>query len=171
MYENNKSDRAEYDILGLLNGDLDYDYKGMCNELIEKIGEILTSYLDSGLSCKEYLNRVDNLGLFKEKCKRIFMRMQDAKDASFYAEKEFRLWWLQLQDCPIKEESRFTRPSRMIVPYVNLSFGGQNLPIKEVILGPGFENADEKVEELKGDLERMGYSGVIVSKSRIPYRR
>lgn len=171
LYENNKCDRDECDILGLLNGDLEYDYKGLCSDLIKKIGEILTSYLDSGLSCKEYLNRVDNLGLFKEECERIFMRMQDAKDASFYAEKEFRLWWLQLRDRPIKDEFRFTRSSRMIVPYVNLSFGSQKLPIKEVILGPGFENADEKVEELKEDFERMGYSGVLVSKSRIPYRR
>ena len=59
----------------------------------------------------------------------------------------------------------------MIVPYVNLSFGSQKLPIKEIILGPGFENADEKVEELKVDLERMGYRDVLVSKSKIPYRR
>ena len=65
-----------------------------------------------------------------------------------------------------KKIGLFSRNNR-IIPYVDLEFGDEKLPISEIIVGP--DNKIEVVENIKEVLLLLGYSNVNVKLSEIPY--
>jgi hypothetical protein len=156
----------------LLNGFLEYNYYEVYKDLIDGINEILRNYISSSLSVNEYFNRIDNTNFFKEKTQRLFMRMQDLKDSSFFEEKEFRLFWQQLKDNTIKKVSTFERNKR-IIPYIDLSFGNEKIPIKEIILGPALTEKEDKIENIRDVLSCYGYdlTEITITESNLPYRK
>ncbi|MFN3784636.1 MAG: DUF2971 domain-containing protein [Spirosomataceae bacterium] len=165
LYKFNEGD------FNLLHGYLEYNYDIVYKDLIEIITKLLRNFVLSNLSVDEYFNRVDNLKHYDDTTRRLFMRMQDLKDSSFFEEKEYRLFWLQHKKDPIKNISTFERNKR-IVPFVDLKFGDTKIPIKEIILGPCLTEKEEKKENIIEVLERYGYdiSTITISESKLPYR-
>lgn len=166
LYEFNTGD------FNLLNGFIEYNYVEVFKDLIEIINSLLRNYVQSNLNVDEYFNRVDNLSYFKENTQRLFMRMQDLKDSSFFEEKEFRLFWQQLKTNPIKKVGTFERNKR-IIPFVELSFGTRKIPIKEIILGPALTEKEDKIENIIDVLNCYGYDikTIAISHSKLPYRK
>ena len=166
MFEYNRNLlNMEASFPGLLQGDVDYNYENVCKDVMNMTKQLVKSFLGSRSSVESFINEESKYH-FKEKCMRMFMRLQDAKDSSFYAEKEFRLYWNQEE--PIKEVKTFSRRSR-IVPYVTLTSEAK-LPIKEILLGPALDDPEARITEIKYILKAYGYKDVNVVQSKIPYR-
>jgi len=100
------------------------------------------------------------------------MRIQDLKDSSFFEEKEYRFFWMQDTNEPIKEIKSFER-NRTYVPYIELNFGKDIIPIEEVIIGPAISDKIFAKENVTDALKHNGYdiSEVKISSSTIPYRK
>lgn len=150
---------------GLLQGDVEYSFEIVCNDAMRMTKDLVKAFLESGENVEVFIGQETKYH-FKEKCMRIFMRLQDAKDASFYAEKEFRLYWNQIDHQ--KPFDTFPRSSRLI-PFVSLTCD-EKLPIKEILLGPALDDPETRIMEIKDVLKQYGYPIVNVEQSRIPYR-
>jgi len=150
---------------GLLQGDVEYNFETVCNDAMRMTKDLVKAFLKSGENVEVFIDQESKYH-FKERCMRIFMRLQDAKDASFYAEKEFRLYWNQKDHQ--KPFDTFSRSSRLI-PFVSLSCD-ENLPIKEILLGPALDDPETRIMEIKDILKQYGYTIVNVEQSSIPYR-
>lgn len=166
MFEYNKKRlNMESTFPGLLQGSVEYNYEMVCKDAMKMTKDLVKSFLESGESIEGFTDNEMKYH-FKEKCMRVFMRLQDAKDASFYAEKEFRLYWNQ--DEQIKEVKTFSRKTR-IVPYVSLTCE-EKLPIKEILIGPALDEPETRINEIKYVLKGFGYPDINVEQSKIPYR-
>lgn len=156
----------------LLHGPLEYNYEKVYNDIYIKIEELIHDYLISNISLEQYFNRIDKNNFFKDKSKRIYMRIQDLKDSSFFEEKEFRLFYQILNDVKDKEISTFERNKR-IIPFVSLEFGDKKIPIKEIILGPSLSDKEDKKENIIEVLKHFGYNTneIKIHNSELPYRK
>ena len=151
---------------GLLQGDVEYNFELVCKDAMNMTKSLVKSFLESKAKIEDYISKESEYH-FKDSCMRIFMRLQDAKDASFYAEKEFRFYWNQIDH--VKPYKTFSRSTR-IVPYVSLSCE-EKLPIKEIILGPALDDPETRIMQLRDILRHYGYpSDVNIVQSSIPYR-
>ena len=150
---------------GLLQGDVEYSFENVCIDAMRMTKNLVKAYLKSGENVEDFIGQETKYH-FKERCMRIFMRLQDAKDASFYAEREFRLYWNQKDQQ--KTVDTFSRSSRL-VPFVSLTCN-EKLPIKEILLGPALDDPETRIMEIKDVLKLYGYPIVNVEKSKIPYR-
>ena len=150
---------------GLLQGDVEYSFENVCKDTMRMTKNLVKAYLKSGENVEGFIGQESKYH-FKERCMRIFMRLQDAKDASFYAEREFRLYWNQKEKH--KTVDTFARSSRL-VPFVSLACD-EKLPIKEILLGPALDDPETRIMEIKDVLKLYGYPIVNVEKSKIPYR-
>lgn len=155
----------ELDFPGLLQGDVEYSFETVCKDAMRMTKDIVKAYLESGENVEDFIGQESKYH-FKERCMGIFMRLQDAKDASFYAEREFRLYWNQKDQQ--KTVDTFPRSSRL-VPFVSLTCD-EKLPIKEILLGPALDDPETRIMEIKNVLKLYGYPIVNVEKSKIPYR-
>ncbi len=150
---------------GLLQGDVEYSFETVCKDVMWMTKNLVNAYLESGEDVVDFIGQESKYH-FKEKCMRILMRLQDAKDASFYAEREFRFYWNQKDQQ--KKVDTFQRSSSL-VPFVTLTCD-EKLPIKEILLGPALDDPETKIMEIKHVLKLYGYPFVNVEKSKIPYR-
>lgn len=150
---------------GLLQGDVEYSFETVCKDVMWMTKNLVNAYLESGENVVDFIGQESKYH-FKERCMRIVMRLQDAKDASFYAEREFRFYWNQKDQQ--KEVDTFPRSSRL-VPFVSLSCD-EKLPIKEILLGPALDDPETRIMEIKHVLKLYGYPIVNVEKSTIPFR-
>ena len=150
---------------GLLQGDVEYSFETVCKDVMRKTKNLVQAYIKSGENVEGFISQESKYH-FKEKCMEILMRLQDAKDASFYAEKEFRFYWNQKDQQ--KKVDRFPKPSRL-VPFVSLTCD-EKLPIKEILIGPAIDDPEASIMSIEDALNKYEYSDVKVEKSKIPYR-
>ncbi len=150
---------------GLLQGDVEYSFETVCKDVMRMTKNLVKAYLESGENVEGFISQESKYH-FKEKCMSIIMRLQDAKDASFYAEKEFRLYWNQKDQQ--KKVDRFPKPSRL-VPFVSLTCD-EKLPIKEILIGPAIDDPEASIMSIEDALNKFEYSNVKIEKSKIPYR-
>jgi len=167
LYKNNDENNE----FRLLHGHLEYDYSKVYKDVYTKILDLVRDFNISGLTCLEYLNQVDKVKLIDSECQRIFMRLQDLKESSFFEEKEYRLFWMENADAKLKEVKSFQR-NRAYVPFVELFFGNELLPIEEIIIGPSILDKSYALENVTDALKHNGYdvSQIKLSNSKIPYR-
>ena len=166
LFKFNDADEDTTFVKGMLHGNVEYDEQLLQNELISKIENLLEKCEKSGKNIQDFFDCVSNLNDFNKDCRRIFCRCQDAKDRRFQSEKEYRIYWMQESNNRNKKIGLFSRNNR-IIPYVDLEFGDEKLPISEIIVGP--DNKIEVVENIKEVLLLLGYSNVNVKLSEIPY--
>ncbi len=152
-------------IEGLLHGYVEYDEDKLIDEVKQKIDVILEECKGSKKSPKEFFDSVTLSKRFVEKCIRIYMRCQDAKDASYSGEKEYCLYWQQKKDNLLKAMN-VTIDDGRIIPYVNLELGKDKLPITEIIVGPQCDDA--VVENIQEVMDVLGYKDFLVKRSAIP---
>ncbi len=168
LYQNNTTSQN----FSLLNGSLDYDYHRVCYDVRRKILDICKLYLESDMRFEEFSNQVDKLNTLNDICEQIFFRIQDLKDSSFFEEKEFRLFWQQDTKGQGKKVNTFEKNKR-IIPFVELDFGNNKIPIKEIIVGPAVHEKQETIEGIKKVLEHYGLdvNSINIVASKIPYRK
>ncbi|PDP72726.1 hypothetical protein [Porphyromonas gingivalis] len=142
-------------------------YKDIYNHILD----ILKDYRDSGCLFKDYTNLVDKVDFLQKSCEKIFMRMQDLKDGSFWEEKEYRFFLMQSSNNPRKKTEYFERRWAYI-PYVELSVGQSKFPIKEIIVGPTARDQNMLIESIKDCLRSNGYdiSTIQILASKAPLR-
>ena len=166
LFKVNDIDKDSTYVSGMLHGNVEYDEQLLQDELIVKIEKLLEKYEKSGKNIQDFFDCVSNLNDFNKDCREILCRCQDAKDGKFQSEKEYRIYWMQESNNRYKKIGLFSRNNR-IIPYVDLEFGDEKLPISEIIVGP--DNKTEVVENIKEVLLLLGYSNVNVKLSEIPY--
>lgn len=149
---------------GLLHGYVEYDENKLVNDIKRQIDELLEDCKASHRSPNELLDSVSLSEHFAESCIRIYMRCQDAKDASYSSEKEYCFYWQQKKDNSLKAVDLAFEKGR-ILPYVNLEFGKERLPITEIIVGPRCD--DSVLDDIRQVMEVMGYKDLTIRKSEI----
>lgn len=155
----------------LLHGPIEYNDKIVYQDIYNHILDILKDYRESGHQFKDYTNLVDKIDFLQKSCERIFMRMQDLKDGSFWEEREYRLFVMQSASNPHKETKYFERRWAYI-SYVELSAGQSRFPIKEIIVGPTARDQGMLIESIKDCLRSNGYdiSTIQIIASEAPLR-
>lgn len=163
------SDKNESGVSGFLWGKVEYNMSTLKEDVINMLNELLKNCISSGKTPNEFFDTISLMKQFNKDCDKIFMRILDAKNADYIAEKEYRLYWVQERDKKVKKVDFFCRKP-MIIPYVTLEFGQDKIPFKEIIVGSG--NQDEVVDNIKEVLAILGYSEkeVKVKKSKLKYR-
>ncbi|KGN77150.1 hypothetical protein HR17_00420 [Porphyromonas gulae] len=170
MYEN-EDNYDPNNRLFLLHGPIEYNDEVVYKDIYNHILDILKDYRDSGYLFKEYTNLVDKVDFLQKSCEKIFMRMQDLKDGSFWEEKEYRFFLMQSSNNPRKKKEYFERRWAYI-PYVELSAGKSKFPIKEIIVGPTARDQNMLIESIKDCLRSNGYdiSTIQIVASKAPLR-
>ncbi len=149
---------------GLLHGYVEYDGDRLVSDVKRQIDEILEDCKNSNKSPNEFLDSISLSERFVEKCIKIYMRCQDAKDASYSNEKEYCFYWQQMPDNLLKTVN-VSYEKGGIVPYVNLEFGKEKLPITEIIVGPRCD--DSVLDSIRQTMDVLGYKDLNIIKSKI----
>ena len=150
-------------IEGLLHGYVEYDGDKLVDDVMQQIDEILEDCKNSNKSLNEFLDSISLSERFIERCIKIYMRCQDAKDASYSSEKEYCFYWQQKKDNILKKIDVSFEDGR-ITPYVNLEFGKEKLPITEIIVG---SQCDASVlDDIRQTMDILGYKDLIIRKSK-----
>lgn len=160
----NKSPKQREVVDGLLHGYVEYDEDKLVDDVKQQIDVILEECKNSNKSPNELLDSISLSERFIDRCNRIYMRCQDAKDASFSSEKEYCFYWQQKNDNFLKTVHVSVDEGR-ITPYVNLEFGNEKLPITEIIVGPQCD--DSLLDDIRQVMEVMGYKDLTIRKSEI----
>lgn len=170
LYENEDNNDPD-NRLFLLHGPIEYNDEVVYKDIYNHILDILKDYRDSGCLFKDYTNLVDKVDFLQKSCEKIFMRMQDLKDGSFWEEKEYRFFLMQSSNNPRKKTEYFERRWAYI-PYVELSVGQSKFPIKEIIVGPTARDQNMLIESIKDCLRSNGYdiSTIQILASKAPLR-
>lgn len=165
-FANNKitKEKPRVVVEGLLYGYVEYDESILVDEVKQIIEEILEDCKAANKSPEEFFDSVSLSERFYEKCVRIYMRCQDAKDAKYSDEKEYCLYWQHKKDNPLKPVELSFEGGR-ILPYVNIDLGKSKLPITEIIVGPRCD--DSVANNIKDVMAALGYNDVTVKKSEI----